>query len=108
MLSSSLAGDSMVRVTYHRSTGTVVVETVAANVATQVGSFPASFVNGNTLGARISGGVVTVFRNGTQVGTPINVAGFGSGGRIGLWFVGTTNTAAGNARIDNFGGGVAP
>ena len=98
----------MIRAYYRRSTGTIVVETVVANVVTQIGSFSATFSNGNRLGARITGGVVTVYRNGIQVGTPINVTGFGSGGRIGVWFIGTTNTAAGDARIDNFGGGTSP
>ena len=111
VLKSSPTGDSMIRVSYRRSTGTVVVETVTGSVATQVGSFPATVVNGNTLGARFTAGVVTVYRNGGQVGTPINVAawpGSASGGQIGLWFVGTTNTSNGYARIDNFGGGTLP
>jgi hypothetical protein len=30
------------------------------------------------------------------------------GGRIGVLFLGTTNTAAGDARIDDFGGGSMP
>jgi hypothetical protein len=94
---------SMIRVLYHRAAGTVTVET--GNAVTPLLTIPAvSFVNGDTLGARVEGETVTVFRNGTQIGTT-TAAGYTGGGQIGVWFAGTTNTTAGNARIDNFGGG---
>jgi hypothetical protein len=111
VLASDAIGSSMIRVTYRRPAGTIVVETVTGGIPTQVASFPATFSNRSTLGARLSGGSVTVYRNGTQIGTPVSVAGWAGvagGGRIGVWFAGTTNTSNGNARIDNFGGGSMP
>jgi hypothetical protein len=66
-----------------------------------------TFANGDTLGARIQGTTLTVYRNGASLGV-VTLPSASSGGRIGVWFEGTTNTGAGNARIDNFGGGTLP
>jgi hypothetical protein len=68
-----------------------------------VSTRPGTFANGDTLGARLAGTTLTVYRNGAPIGTATVPA--QTGGRIGVWFAGTTNTGAGNARIDNFGGG---
>ena len=80
-------------------------------MVTTIGTFPGvSFANGNTFGAR----VVRQHRDRlperrTGSGRPRHAErGRVTGGQIGIWFSGTTNTAAGNARIDNFGGGTLP
>ena len=98
------AGANMLRVVYRQSSGDVVVETQAGAIGD---SIPASFVNGDTIGARVSGTTLTVYRNGTSIGTRTVPAASGTS-QIGLWFVGTTNASAGNARIDNFSGGTFP
>jgi hypothetical protein len=78
-------------------------------------SISVTLVNGDTLGARaLSDGSVSVFRNNVQIGTtnvtsgatPWPTALAQGGGKIGLWFVNTTNTNF--ARLDNFGGGTMP
>ncbi len=108
-LKSSPTGDTMIRVTYDRTASTVTVATVTGTVATTIGTFPGvSFANGNSLGARTSGSTVTVYRNNAPIGTASTVGWTSTGGQIGIWFSGTTNTTAGNARIDNFGGGTLP
>ncbi len=99
----------MIRITYDRAASSVTVATVTGGVATTIGTFPAvSFANGNTLGARVSGSTVTVYRNNAPIGTADTGTWTSTGGQIGIWFSGTTNTTAGNARIDNFGGGTLP
>ncbi len=108
VLKSTAAGDSMIRVTYDRSTSTVTIATLTDGAATPVGTHPrrVSFANGNTFGAQVVGN--------TRDGLPERHLDRvrldrGMGGdrapQIGVWFAGTTNAAAGNARIDNFGGG---
>ena len=97
-------GANLLRVFYRQSLGDVVVETQAGPIGVPIS---ASFVNGDTLGARVSGTTLTVYRNGTSIGTRTVPAASGTS-QIGIWFAGTTNTAAGNARIDNFGGGTYP
>ncbi len=87
----------------------MTLATVTGGVATTIGTIPAvSFANGNSLGARVSGSTVTVYRNNAVIGTASTGSWAGTGGRIGIWFSGTNNTSAGNARIDNFGGGTLP
>ncbi len=101
------SGSSMLRVIYHKSNSTVTVETVGTS-AIPVVTIPATFVNGNRLWAKVTGGQVTVYRNGIPIGSPIDVSAWSAAnpdGQIGLWFAGTGNTLAGNARVDNFGGG---
>jgi hypothetical protein len=108
-LKSSPTGASMIRITYDRAASSVTVATVTGSVVTTIGVFPGvSFANGNTLGARVSGNTVTVYRNNAPIGTADTGTWTSTGGQIGIWFSGTTNTAAGNARIDNFGGGTLP
>jgi hypothetical protein len=106
VLKSSATGE--IRVSYERSSSTAVVELVSANVVSAAGSVPMTLANGDTFGAGVTAtGDVTVYRNGTAVGGTI-ATGLGGGGYIGVTAVGTTNTSAGNARIDNFGGGTRP
>ncbi len=101
-------GTSSIRVYYRQSTGDVVVETQSGATVAAVGTpIAASFANGNTLGVRVVGTAVTVYRNGTTIGTRTVPSASGTS-QIGIWFAGTTNTGAGNARIDNFGGGNYP
>jgi hypothetical protein len=108
-LKSSPTGASMIRITYDRAASSVTVATVTGSVVTTIGVFPGvSFANGNALGARVSGNTVTVYRNNAPIGTADTGTWTSTGGQIGIWFSGTTNTAAGNARIDNFGGGTLP
>jgi hypothetical protein len=81
-------------------------------------SFTATFATGDQLVARAdANGLVTVYKNDstgttTEIGTinvvtevpdpwPVELA--AAGGRIGVWFDGTTNNDS--ARIDDFGGG---
>ena len=73
---------------------------------TNYGNTPATFANGDQLGARtLADGTVEVYQNGTLIATvTLNTndqAFFNSkGGRIGIWTL-----AAGNAIFDDFGGG---
>ena len=64
---------------------------------------PVTFTNGDQFGARAkANGTVEVYKNGTLVGSR-DVSAWtyaASGGYIGLWFMG-----AGNAVLDDFGGG---
>ncbi|MCB8944474.1 MAG: pectin esterase [Ardenticatenaceae bacterium] len=71
-----------------------------------------SFGVGDQFGARtLADGTVNVYKNGTLIGST-NIAGAwpytAGGGDIGVGFIGTTNSGAGNARIDDFGGGNVP
>jgi hypothetical protein len=70
------------------------------------GSVPVTFASGDRYGARaLANGNVTVYKNGTAVGT-VSVSGWSfaaNGGRIGMSF--TTATAS---AFDDFGGGDAP
>jgi hypothetical protein len=114
------ATGSMIRVVYRRSTSTVTIQTLDPSNGLVTQGTPitgVTFVNGDTFGARtLQDGAVRVYRNGTLIGaadvssgaTPWPTALAQSGGQVGAWFVGTTNTQAGNARIDNFGGGNLP
>jgi len=105
VLRSDTAGNSMIKVLYNRSTSRVSVVTVGAGGSPSILPTPVTYVNDDTFGARVQGNTVTVYRNGTGIGT----AGLGSwngvGRNAGVWFAGTSNTTNGNARIDNFGGG---
>jgi len=70
-------------------------------------NIPVTFVNGDQLGARAkSNGMVEIYRNGVLLGLR-DANGWtysANGGYIGLWFVN-----AGNALLDDFGGGtIAP
>ena len=109
-LKSTASGDSMIRVTYDRAASTVTVATVTGGVATSVGTITGvSFANGNTFGAQVVGNTVNVYRNNARIGSVISTGAWaGSGNQLGIWFSGTSNTSAGNARIDNFGGGTLP
>lgn len=67
---------------------------------------PVTFVDGDTFSARaLSDGTVEVYRNGALLGTR-DIATWGyyaREGYIGLWFIG-----AGDAIVDDFGGGTIP
>jgi len=64
---------------------------------------PVTFANGDQFGARAkANGIVEVYRNGTLIGSR-DASGWTyatSGGYIGMWFI-----SAGNAVLDDFGGG---
>jgi hypothetical protein len=111
---------TFIAVAYNRSANTVEVRTKDAtqgqNVSTLRGTITAAQVGtpfgaGDQLGARAVGNVVTVFKNGKQIGSPVEIpiSGSGSspwaaaGGSIGVRFAGTTSTFF--ARFDDFGGG---
>ncbi len=104
VLRSNTAGDSLIKVVYNRSTNEVSVVTVGAGAPTTVLA-PVTFVNGDNFGARVQDTTVTVYRNGSAIGTAQVNTWNGTGTNVGVWFAGTNNTNNGNARIDNFGGG---
>ncbi len=107
---------TFILVTYNVSAGTVSVMTRTArqSLVTQA-TFPATFVNGDQLGARaLSDGTVAVFKNGVVIGTvnvtsgvnpwPASLA--AGGGKIGVIFGWSAAPASASwARFDNFGGG---
>jgi len=75
----------------------------AQNWVQRGADIPVTFVNGDQFGARAkANGMVEVYRNGTLLGSR-DASGWTyatSGGYLGLWFVN-----AGNAVLDDFGGG---
>ena len=94
-----------------------MVTVTSAGTVTRATIGSTSFTTGDTFGARaLADGTVTVYKNGVQIGTtnvtvganpwPAELA--AADGRIGVLFIGTTATGAGDARIDNFGGGTLP
>ncbi len=108
-----------IEVAYNAAASTVVVRTKASgqpqNQAATRATFPnVSYAVGDTLGARtLADGTVIAYRNGVEIGS-VNVTNTGptpywpaanaaGGGRIGVWFVGTSNNN--DARFDDFGGG---
>jgi uncharacterized repeat protein (TIGR01451 family) len=104
---------SWVTVTYRRGLGRVYIKSKLAgtNTVQTIANFPATFSNGDRLGARVfSNGLVLVYkRNGgnwTLIGlgqTPNT-----GGGMIGLIVTPDTPLARNRARFDNFGGGNLP
>ncbi|MDO8363828.1 MAG: hypothetical protein Q7V88_13085 [Actinomycetota bacterium] len=117
VLKASNDNKSMIIVDY--SSGQVRVQTIANSQGLLNRGAPvaATFGAGDQLGARaLSDGTVTVFKNGVQIltvdvdsgATPWPGSLSRGGGRIGVWFIGTTVAAADDARIDNFGGGTMP
>ncbi len=115
-LSGSSIGTNttMIEVLYDRATSTVHIWTRAAGGVWAEHGAPigVSFALGDTFGARTTAdGSVYVYKNAVLVGStnvtsgpnPWSAALAAGGGRIGLWFVSTSN---GNyTGIDNFGGG---
>jgi hypothetical protein len=109
--------NSMIKVVYDRASSQVRVVTVTTAGPVTQATFAGTFVAGDTFGARaLADGTVTAYKNGAQIGTtnvttgpspwPASLA--AAEGRIGVLFLGTTATAAGDAHIDNFGGGTLP
>ena len=104
---------------YRQNATTVAVQTFdTTNGLVVQTTFAAAIGNSDVLGARaLADGTVRVYENGALLGS-VNVTTTptpwttnpANGGRIGLTFNGTTNTAAGDAHVDNFSGGnyVAP
>jgi hypothetical protein len=114
-----LTQDSFIEVLYDHSNGQVRVVTLdSANGSVLRATFSGvSFANGDQFGARtLQDGTVTVYKNGTLVGTTNITSGVNpwpnalvqAGGQVGVWFVGTTGSGAGDAHFDNFGGGSLP
>ncbi|MGC4001471.1 MAG: hypothetical protein QM767_30040 [Anaeromyxobacter sp.] len=110
---------SGIEVRYNALTATASVLTRVPGAGwVQRASFPVTFAAGQQLGARaLPDGTVTVFRNGSAVGTTNVTAGVNpwpavyasGGGRIGFAFGGAFFPLLGtDARIDTFGGGTMP
>jgi hypothetical protein len=107
---------SYIEVLYGAGAGEVQVRTVAPGQGAVLrGTFAATFVAGDLIGARAEpSGAVTVFRNGAPVGAVDVAAGATpwpsslvlGGGRIGIRHVGATRFNDG--QLDNFGGGTLP
>jgi hypothetical protein len=111
------ANARMIEVWYHALLSQVRIETLAPgqgwiNRATLNGI---TFAAGDVFGARtLSDGTVNVYKNGALIGTtniatgpnPWPASALTSGGKIGVWFIGTTTTN--DARFDDFGGGTLP
>jgi uncharacterized repeat protein (TIGR01451 family) len=119
---TGLAGTSigsntaMIEAWYDRANSQVRIETLAPGQG-WVSHAPVTgvtFAAGDRFGARATqDGMVYVYKNSTLMGsvnvtsgpTPWPAALAVGGGRIGVWFIGTGNTAAQDARFDDFGGG---
>jgi RHS repeat-associated protein len=105
--SSSDWSSGVLEVWYDAAQGRVQVWTYteAQNWVQRGGDIPVTFANGDQFGARAtSDGQVKVYRNGTLLATRDVTAWpyYAEGGYIGLWFI-----SAGNAVLDDFGGGTA-
>ncbi len=113
---NSTNGSSWIEVAYNAVTHVVAVRTKNngqnQNAAVTQATFPVTFTAGQTLGARsFPDGTVSVYQGATLVGSvnvtttanpwPLSLA--AAGGRIGVRFVGTSNTN--DAWFDDFGGG---
>ncbi len=111
------ANASYIMVSYNAGTVTISTRSPFQGIVTRA-SFPATFVNGDTFGARAqSDGTVTIYKNGSQVGVTNVTLGASpwptilarGGGRIGIRFNYPSTPSSGNrARVDNFGGGNMP
>ncbi len=105
--SSSDWSAGVLEVWYDAANGRVQVWTYteAQNWVQRGGDIAVTFANGEQLGARATAdGQVKVYRNGTLLATR-DVTGwpyYAEGGYIGLWYIN-----AGNAVLDDFGGGTA-
>ncbi len=105
--SSSDWSAGVLEVWYDAANGRVQVWTYteAQNWVQRGGDIAVTFANGDQLGARATAdGQVKVYRNGALLATR-DVTGwtyYAEGGYIGLWFIN-----AGNAVLDDFGGGTA-
>jgi hypothetical protein len=103
--SSTTWSSGVIKVLYNPVAQTVKVWTYSsAQGWIQRGAdIPATFANGDQLGARAkSNGMVEIYRNGILLGSR-DASGWtysANGGYLGLWFVN-----AGNAVLDDFGGG---
>jgi hypothetical protein len=113
------SGNSEIIVLYDRANSQVRIVTVdpSNGTVTQATFTGVSFTNGDQFGARTQqDGLVVAYKNGTIIGfqnvttgsNPWPTALAQGGGMIGVQFAGTTNTGAGNARIDDFSGGTMP
>lgn len=116
LLKISSSNNSMIEALYDRANSQVRVEILNPGPGWRVKATfnGVTFANGDQFGAQaLSTGVVNVFKNGALIGStnittgpnPWPTALAQGGGQIGVWFIGTTNSGAGDARIDNFGGG---
>lgn len=105
-----VSGSSYVSAVYTRSTGTVAINTKAANasVAVRATITGVSLAAGDILSATAvpqgSNVVITVLKNGAPIGNT-TVAGFTGSGKIGM----TASTPSSNGlTLDDFGGGTLP
>ncbi|MBI5566319.1 MAG: IPT/TIG domain-containing protein [Chloroflexi bacterium] len=116
VLKNTGGGTAMIQVIYNRPASQVRIETLdpVNGWVVRATLSGATFANGDRFVARASqSGTVRVYKNSTLIGStnvtsganpwPITLA--QSGGQIGVAFIGTTNTGAGDARINDFGGG---
>jgi hypothetical protein len=119
ILKRGAGSNSMIEVLYDRANNRVQVWTLnPGNGWVLHATFNGvTFANGDQFGARtLQDGTVTVYKNGTSIGTTNVTSGANpwptalaqAGGRIGVWFVNTTGSGAGDAHFDNFGGGNLP
>ncbi|MCB0089377.1 MAG: IPT/TIG domain-containing protein, partial [Caldilineaceae bacterium] len=117
-----IGNSNLIAVLYDYTNSSVLIYTQAGSLLTvtlQGTLSGVTFANGDRLGARaLSNGAVEVYKNSTLIGS-VNVTSGSTpwpttlaqgGGQIGLRFTGTNGTgnagpSAGDARIDNFGGG---
>ena len=107
--SSTTWSNGVIKVSYNPVAQTVQVWTYSsAQGWVQRGAdTPVTFVNGDQFGARArSNGMVEIYGNGVLLGS-CDASGWtysANGGYVGLWFMN-----AGNAVVDDFGGGtIAP
>ena len=110
-LKSSPRRASMIRITYDRAASSVTVATVTGSRGDDDRGDPGRVVRQRQHARAPGSSGSTVDRlpeQRTRSGRPTRERGRVTGGQIGIWFSGTTNTAAGNARIDDFGGGTLP
>jgi hypothetical protein len=119
ILKANATNTSMIEVLYDHSASQVHIYTLDptngwVNHATING---VSFAAADQFGAAAApDGTVTVYKNGMPIGStnvtsgpnPWPMALAQAGGKIGMWFVGASNTGAGDARVDDFGGGTIP
>ncbi|MFZ5921654.1 MAG: SdrD B-like domain-containing protein [Chloroflexota bacterium] len=104
---------SWVSVTYRRSNGRLLIRSKLAgtNITQTLANLPATFVNGNRLGARVlSNGLVLVYKRNGDGWTLIGIGQSPNtgGGRIGITVTSDTMFARNRARFDDFGGGNLP
>ena len=109
----SSTGARWIQVAYSPAAGGVVVNSknATATISPVGAPIPATFANGDRLGARVlANGTIEVYKSvGTGVWTPLGTRSFPTAGtwtgQIGLRYTSTGTTSTTEARADDFGGG---